>query len=88
MEDVRIADTHCLPADTVMTAIDRTVCEIYGYGTLEDVLFYTGKDLGTARDGDYLAAPHPRVTSLITAIDGELGHAHWPGHRMARDAAR
>jgi hypothetical protein len=38
---------------------------------------HRGKDLGTARDGDYLNTPHPRVQTLDGAIAAGLGHPDW-----------
>lgn len=83
----RLADAHGLTAGVVHAAICRTATAIDGLrSTWDDVLFYTGKDLGTARDGDYLKAPHPRVSALVSAIAADLGHPGWLEDRMAASA--
>jgi hypothetical protein len=74
----RLAAEHGLTTAVVHNAIGRTAEAINGlYSTPDQALFYTGKDLGTAQDGDYLEEPHPRVLALVGAIAAELGHLHW-----------
>ncbi len=85
----RPAAQHGLTPAVVQSAVHRTATAIDGmYANYQDALFYTGKDLGTARDGDYLKAPHPRVQALVNAIAAELGRPGWLEERMAADAAR
>jgi hypothetical protein len=85
----RLAADCGLTADVVHNAVSRTAEAIGGlHSTHQDALFYTGKDLGTARDGDYLKEPHPRVLTLVSVIAAELGHPGWLAERMAADAAR
>lgn len=79
----RLAAAHRLPAGTVHMAIRRTAIAIEGLrSSCDEVLFYTGKDLGTARNGDYGAAPHSRVRALVSAIAVELGHRGWLENMM------
>jgi len=74
----RLAAEHGLTAPVVHNAISRTAEAIRGlYFTQDEALFYTGRDLGTAQDGDYLEEPHPKVLALAGAIAAELGHPHW-----------
>ena len=84
-----LADDHDLPLGTVHSAIDLTAEGVRGYySTDDDVVFYTGKLLGTARDGDYLTAPHPRVRSLVGAICAALGYPGWLEDHLAAAEAR
>jgi hypothetical protein len=84
----RLAAGHGLTPTVVQSAIRRTAAAIDGLHTChEEVLYCTGKDLGTAGPGDYLKAPHPRVRALLNAITAELGRPAWLEERMAADAA-
>lgn len=73
----------------MQSAIRRTGDAIRGmHCTHQDALFYTGKSLGTARNGDYLKTPHPSVVALLSAIAAELGHPGWLEDWMAADGRR
>jgi hypothetical protein len=85
----RLTAEHGLTSADVHNAISRVAEAIGGlHSTHDQALFYTGKDLGTARDGDYLNEPHPRVLALAGAIAAELGHPGWLTEQMAADAVR
>ena len=85
----RLAAAHGLTVAVVLDAVHLTAEAIYGiHSSVEDALFYTGKILGTARDGDYLKDPHPRVSALVSAIAAELGRPGWLEDRMAARAGR
>lgn len=85
----RLAGAHGLTVPVVIEAIHLAADAIHGmYSSCEDALFYTGKALGTARNGDYLKDPDPRVSALVSAIAAELGHPGWLEDRMAARAAR
>jgi len=85
----RLTAAHGLTAGIVHSAICRTATAIDGLrSSCDDALFYTGKDIGTARDGDYLRPPHPRVRALVSAIAAELGHPGWLDESMAARARR
>ncbi len=85
----RLAAAHDLTPALVQSAFCRTAGAIHGlYGTYQDALFDTGISLGTARNGDYGLAPHPRTEALISAIAAELGRPGWLEERMDADASR
>ena len=85
----RLAAAHGLTVPVVIDAVHLTAEAIHGiYSSCEDALFYTGKILGTARDGDYLKDPHPLVSALVSALASELGRPGWLEDRMAARAAR
>lgn len=80
----RLTTAHNLTPPVIHAAISRTADAITGHhATRQDALFYTGIDLGTASNGDYHKAPHPKVHALIDAIATELGHPGWLTDMMA-----
>jgi hypothetical protein len=74
----RLVADHNLTHAVVHAAIGRIAEAIRRvHSTHDDALFNIGKDLGTASDGGYLNAPHPRVLALADAIAAELRHPDW-----------
>ena len=84
----RLAAAHALEPSVVLSAVHRTADAIGWRSSLQDALFYTGRSLGTAGDGGYLDAPHPRVAGLVSAIAAELGHPGWLEERLAAEASQ